>query len=75
MDKSQAFILWFDQLRNEDVPLVGGKNASLGEMYSELAAQGVFKPVIDRVMPMSEVADAHRLIAERAQFGKIILRP
>ncbi len=44
MDKSQAFILWFDQLRNEDVPLVGGKNASLGEMYSELAAQGVKVP-------------------------------
>ena len=25
-------ILWFDELRNTDVPIVGGKNASLGEM-------------------------------------------
>ena len=25
-------ILWFDRLRNTDVPIVGGKNASLGEM-------------------------------------------
>ncbi|MBR9692357.1 phosphoenolpyruvate synthase [Candidatus Woesearchaeota archaeon] len=44
MDKSDAFILWFDQLGIEDVPLVGGKNASLGEMYRELAEKGVKVP-------------------------------
>ncbi len=44
MDKSQAFILWFDQLSIEDVPLVGGKNASLGEMYRELSGKGVQVP-------------------------------
>jgi len=27
-------ILWFDDVRNNDVPLVGGKNASLGEMIN-----------------------------------------
>lgn len=30
MEKSKEFILWFDQLGIEDVPIVGGKNASLG---------------------------------------------
>ncbi len=44
MDKSQEFILWFDQLSIDDVPLVGGKNASLGEMYRELTTQGVKIP-------------------------------
>ncbi|MDR2719538.1 MAG: phosphoenolpyruvate synthase, partial [Nitrososphaerota archaeon] len=29
---SKALILWFDDVRNTDVPIVGGKNASLGEM-------------------------------------------
>jgi len=29
---SKALILWFDGVRNTDVPVVGGKNASLGEM-------------------------------------------
>ncbi|MCD6114036.1 MAG: phosphoenolpyruvate synthase [Thermoprotei archaeon] len=33
-DKSKAIILWFEQLRKEDVPIVGGKNANLGEMLS-----------------------------------------
>lgn len=37
-------IRWFGELRNKDVPLVGGKNASLGEMYSALSAQGVRVP-------------------------------
>ncbi|MHA1277260.1 MAG: phosphoenolpyruvate synthase [Candidatus Helarchaeota archaeon] len=31
-DKSKALILWFEECGIEDVPLVGGKNASLGEM-------------------------------------------
>jgi len=42
--KSKKFILWFDELGIEDVPLVGGKNASLGEMYSNLAKKGVKIP-------------------------------
>ncbi len=36
MDKSKKFILWFDEITKEDVPLVGGKNANLGEMYQTL---------------------------------------
>lgn len=31
-EAKKAFIIWFENLRNTDVPLVGGKNASLGEM-------------------------------------------
>lgn len=44
MDKNNAFILWFDQLGMDDVGLVGGKNASLGEMYSNLTEKGVNVP-------------------------------
>ncbi|MGM5481750.1 MAG: PEP/pyruvate-binding domain-containing protein, partial [Nanobdellota archaeon] len=44
MDKQTAFVLWFDQLGIEDVPLVGGKNASLGEMYFNLSHEGVKVP-------------------------------
>ncbi|MFT4311945.1 MAG: phosphoenolpyruvate synthase [Candidatus Woesearchaeota archaeon] len=44
MEKEKEFILWFDQLGIEDVPLVGGKNASLGEMYQNLTQHGVAVP-------------------------------
>ncbi len=40
----EAFILWFDDIGIEDVPLVGGKNASLGEMYQHLTGKGVAVP-------------------------------
>lgn len=33
-DKSTRFVLWLDEVRKEDVPLVGGKNANLGEMIA-----------------------------------------
>ncbi|MGM0542732.1 MAG: phosphoenolpyruvate synthase [Pseudomonadota bacterium] len=38
------YILWFDQLGMADVERVGGKNASLGEMISNLAGAGVTVP-------------------------------
>jgi len=38
------YILWFDQLGMNDVDRVGGKNASLGEMISNLAGAGVTVP-------------------------------
>ncbi len=37
-------VRWFQDIRLEDVPLVGGKNASLGELYSALASEGVRVP-------------------------------
>jgi len=40
----EAQFIWFDQLRRSDVPRVGGKNASLGEMASKLATRGIKVP-------------------------------
>ena len=34
-------ILWFNQLSIKDIGLVGGKNASLGELYNNLLSKGV----------------------------------
>ncbi|MDP6600392.1 MAG: phosphoenolpyruvate synthase [Candidatus Woesearchaeota archaeon] len=44
MSKKRGFILWFRDLTINDVPLVGGKNASLGEMYRTLTKKGVNIP-------------------------------
>ncbi|MFW6149640.1 MAG: PEP/pyruvate-binding domain-containing protein, partial [Atribacterota bacterium] len=40
----KVFIKWFEDLKMSDVPLVGGKNASLGEMIGSLKAKGVNVP-------------------------------
>ncbi|MEX0742262.1 MAG: phosphoenolpyruvate synthase, partial [Phycisphaeraceae bacterium] len=37
-------LLWFDTLGSDDVPRVGGKNASLGEMVAKLKSRGIRVP-------------------------------
>lgn len=37
-----TYIRFFDEIGIDDIPLVGGKNASLGEMYQALVPQGVY---------------------------------
>ncbi|HEY8977730.1 MAG TPA: phosphoenolpyruvate synthase [Burkholderiaceae bacterium] len=44
MSTSTRYIRWFNELGTADVALVGGKNASLGEMLSNLAPAGVKVP-------------------------------
>lgn len=41
---AENYVVWFDKLRMTDVETVGGKNASLGEMISQLASSGVRVP-------------------------------
>ncbi len=44
MEKNNKNILWFDEIGTEDVPSVGDKNASLGEMTKALISKGVNVP-------------------------------
>lgn len=44
MSKTTQLIRWFSDICNDDVPLVGGKNASLGEMYQRLSERNVMVP-------------------------------
>ena len=41
---NKKYVLQFKDIRKKDVPLVGGKNASLGEMFSKLTKKGVNIP-------------------------------
>lgn len=60
-------IRWFEEIGIEDVPLVGGKNASLGEMYRELASQGVKVP-----NGFAITADAYRSFLRAAKLDRTI---
>jgi len=40
----KKYVLWFKEISKDDVPLVGGKNASLGEMFSKLSRKGIQVP-------------------------------
>jgi pyruvate, water dikinase len=45
ISKEHTFVLWFDEVGIGDIPLVGGKNASLGEMIQQLIPKGVNVPI------------------------------
>ena len=55
------YVRFFADIGIEDVPLVGGKNASLGEMYRNLASQGIAVP-----NGFAITAEAYRYVLERA---------
>ncbi|MGC8736669.1 MAG: phosphoenolpyruvate synthase [Dissulfurimicrobium sp.] len=60
-------ILWFDQIGIKDVPLVGGKNASLGEMYQRLSSKGVNVP-----NGFAITADAYKYLLKDAGIEQTI---
>jgi len=52
----------------------GQNDADVNESL-KAAGEGRFRVVIDRIMPLSEAVEAHRLVGERDGIGKLILDP
>ncbi|MGZ8225533.1 MAG: phosphoenolpyruvate synthase [Methylococcaceae bacterium] len=61
MSEHTSYIRWFNELTIDDLPLVGGKNASLGEMYRELTPQGIQIP-----NGFAITAEAYRYVLDQA---------
>jgi NADPH:quinone reductase-like Zn-dependent oxidoreductase len=57
--------------------LLGSFMGSKGELLEAMkfVATGKIRAIVDRVLPLSEARQAHELIENRAQFGKIVLKP
>jgi NADPH:quinone reductase-like Zn-dependent oxidoreductase len=51
-----------------------GRKADLLEIVRSVA-EGALRPVVDRTLPLSACAEGHRLLEQRAVFGKIVLLP
>lgn len=57
------------------IAIFGSTMGSKAVLYDviKLVGQGVLKPVVDRVLPLADVAEAHELLEERKVFGKVVL--
>jgi len=64
---AEDMILWLEDARVEDVPRVGGKNASLGEMIANLSSMGVDVPG-----GFATTADAYRQFVSANGLDEII---
>ena len=65
--------LW--SLFGKEISLLGSFGASADELHTllPLVETGVFQTVIDCTFPLAEAAEAHRYMADRRQFGKLVL--
>jgi len=63
------------QIFFRQVELLGSTMGSRRDLFEvlELFAQGKLRPVVDRVLPLADAANAHRLLEERRAFGKVVL--
>jgi NADPH:quinone reductase-like Zn-dependent oxidoreductase len=59
-----------------NLSLLGSFMGSRSELFPvlKLVGEGKLHPVIDRVLPLAECARAHKLLEDREQFGKIVLK-
>jgi len=61
------FVKWFEEIGAKDIALVGGKNASLGEMIRNLGKKGVNVP-----SGFAITAEAYKYVVEKAGIGQKI---
>lgn len=61
----------------KQLQILGSTMGRKGDLITILKfiEQGKLKPVIDRVMPLQEVREAHRIVEAGQHFGKIVLKP
>lgn len=72
--RNKAFILWFDEVNKKDIPLVGGKNANLGEMYQNLTGISGKKLKIKINVPygFAVTAESYRYFLKATKLDKRI---
>jgi alcohol dehydrogenase len=61
----------------KQLQILGSTMGRKGDLITilSLIERGLLKPVIDRVMPLTDVRRAHQIVEEGKHFGKIVLKP
>ncbi|MCY3832016.1 MAG: zinc-binding dehydrogenase [Chloroflexi bacterium] len=64
------------QIYHRQLKILGSNGGTFDELRAclELAARGELKPVIDRVLPLNEIREGHRILEEHDHFGKVVIQ-
>ncbi len=62
---------------HKELTIIGSNYGLINEArtLNKLLDMGVFDVVIDRVIPLKDAAEGHRILEERENFGKVVLKP
>lgn len=72
----KRFDLRIPQIYHRQLSILGANGASYNELRRvlELADQGLLRPVIDRVLPLDQIREGHRILEEHDHFGKVVMQ-
>ena len=72
----KQFDLRIPQIYHRQLSILGANGASYNELRRvlELADQGLLRPVIDRVLPLDQIREGHRILEEHDHFGKVVMQ-
>lgn len=72
----KRFDLRIPQIYHRQLSILGSNGGSYNELRNclELANQGILRPVIDRVLSLSQIREGHRILEEHDHFGKVVIQ-
>ena len=72
----KSFPLHIPQIYHRQLSILGANGGTYNELCAalELANAGVLRPVIDHVLPLSEIREGHRILEEHDHFGKVVMQ-
>jgi NADPH:quinone reductase-like Zn-dependent oxidoreductase len=72
----KSFNLRIPQIYHRQLNILGSNGGTYNELRHclQLANRGILRPVIDRVLPLSQIREGHRILEEHDHFGKVVIQ-
>ena len=72
----KSFPLVIPQIYHRQLSILGANGGTYNELRAalELANAGALRPVIDRVLPLADIREGHRILEEHDHFGKVVMQ-
>ena len=72
----KEFELAIPQIYHRQLSILGANGGTYTELVAalELADLGILRPVIDTVLPLSQIHEGHRILEEHDHFGKVVMQ-
>lgn len=72
-----AFTLEIPQIYHRQLRILGSNGGTYHDLTSalQLVEQGHLRPIVDKVLPLAQIHEGHRLLEDGAHFGKVVITP